>query len=89
MRGTRAKALRRAVYGDGGSSRARQWSSATKPVTWLQKVTNHLGVELGRELRRLWTGTVVADAKRRLYQRLKRDRRGMSAEAVRTWGVIS
>ena len=89
MRGTRAKALRRAVYGDGGSARVRQWSSIEKPVAWLQKVTNHLDAELGRALRRLWTGRVVADAKRRLYQRLKRDRRGMSADSVRRWGAIA
>lgn len=78
MRGTRAKALRRVVYGDGGSSRTRQWSSEGRPVRWNPKVMDHLGGLIGSAFRRLWTGRVVADEQRRTYQWLKRARRGVS-----------
>lgn len=76
MRGVRAKALRRMVYGEGGSSRTRQWSSEAKTFRWALNVTNRLGVVIGTAFRRLWTGRVVADDQRRAYQAAKRMRRG-------------
>lgn len=82
MRGVRAKDLRRVVYGDEGSSRARQWSSEAKPHRWAPNVTNRLGAVIGTAFRRLWVGRVVADAQRRAYQAAKRVRRGVSWKAV-------
>jgi hypothetical protein len=82
MRGTLAKELRRKVYGEGGSSRTRQWSSDERTVRWFPKVTDHLGAAIGSAFRRLWTGRVIADQQRRTYQHLKRNRRGMSWRQV-------
>lgn len=82
MRGVRAKALRRMVYGEGGSSRTRQWSSSEKPVVWKIDVTNRLGVVIGAAVRRFWTGRVVADDQRRAYQAAKQMRRGQSWRRV-------
>ena len=83
MRGTRAKALRRQIYGEGGSSRERTWSSAEPPKTWGIRLKDRIGQEIGIALRRLWTARVTADPRRRAYQQLKQSRRGMSPEAAR------
>lgn len=78
MRGARARALRRMVYGVDGSSRARKWSSDKKPFQWAPTISNRLGVAIGTAFRRFWTGRVVSDAQRRAYQAVKRMRRGQS-----------
>ena len=83
MRGMRAKALRRQIYGEGMSSRGREWSSAEKPKAWGLRVKDRLGKDIGVALRRWWTGRVTADPLRRAYQQLKRMRRGMSPDAAR------
>ena len=83
MRGTRAKAMRVQAYGAAGSSRFREWSSAEHPRAWGIRVVNRLGQEIGRTVRRLWTGRVTADPLRRAYQQLKRLRRGMSPDEAR------
>ncbi|MDP2383387.1 MAG: hypothetical protein Q8N00_11340 [Nitrospirota bacterium] len=83
MRGLRAKALRRQIYGEGMSSRMREWSSADAPKVWGIRLKDRIGQEIGIALRRLWTTRVTADPLRRAYQHLKQSRRGMSPEEAR------
>lgn len=72
MRGTRAKACRLQIYGEGGSARTREWKSSEKPKRWELRIVDRLGRELGQVIRTLWRGTVTADPRRRAYQALKR-----------------
>lgn len=77
MRGTQAKALRRRVYGEGGSSRIRAYFTPDgreyRPADYSYHVTDHKGRVIG-VARRLWRNgeTVVADIQRQVYQRAKR-----------------
>lgn len=72
MRGTKAKRLRRLVYGAEGSSRTRELRSSEPPKRFAQQVFNHLNKVIGHRFITIWHGTIVADDKRRLYQSLKR-----------------
>lgn len=77
MRGTQAKALRRRVYGEGGSSRVRAYFTPDgreyRPADYSHPVTDHKGRVLG-VAKRLWRAgeTVVADVQRQVYQRMKK-----------------
>lgn len=81
MRGTKAKACRRAIYGEGGSSRTRQWTSTEKPSVRGYRLHDRLGNVIGETVRTLWRGKVRADAKRQAYQALKRSFQGRSRHA--------
>lgn len=72
MRGTRAKAIRRAIYGADGTGRFRQWSSAVKPVGQRYRIVDRLNRLIGETVRVWWHGTVTADPRRRAYQAAKR-----------------
>ena len=76
MRGTRAKAIRRTIYGDSGSRRFREWSSTEKPTAWRYRVVDWSKRVIGETIRIWWTGTVTADPKRRAYQQAKLAARG-------------
>lgn len=78
MRGTKAKACRRAIYGEGGSGRTREWSSDVKPTRRGYRLVDRLGKVVGETVRTLWMGKVQADARRRAYQQLKRSFHGRS-----------
>lgn len=78
MRGTKAKECRRAIYGEGGSGRFREWTSATQPKRHGYRIVDRLGKFIGETVRTIWPDRVTADAKRRAYQSLKRSFRGRS-----------
>lgn len=82
MRGTRAKQVRRVIYGAGGTGRTRQLHSTERPRTFLVDRVNWAGVKIGKAFRRIWTGHVMADSQRQAYQAVKRARRGMSWRTV-------
>lgn len=78
MRGTKAKACRRAIYGDGGSGRTREWSSDVKPDRRGYRLLDRLGRVIGETVRTVWRWDVRADARRQAYQALKRSFQGRS-----------
>lgn len=76
MRGTKAKECRRAIYGEGGSGRTRQWTSALAPERRGLRLVDRLGKVIGETVRIIWRDRVTADPQRRAYQALKRSFRG-------------
>lgn len=76
MRGTKAKACRRAIYGEGGSGRTRQWTSAITPERRGLRFLDRLGKVIGETVWTIWCDRVTADAQRAAYQALKRSFRG-------------
>lgn len=81
MRGTKAKECRRAIYGEGGSGRTREWSSNVKPDRRGYRLVDRLGKVVGETVRTLWRGKVRADARRQAYQALKRSFQGRSRKS--------
>ena len=81
MRGTKAKECRRAIYGEGGSGRTRQWKSRERPSRHGLRIVDRLGKVIGETIRTIWHGTVTADPQRSAYQALKRSFRGRPRSA--------